>query len=131
MSDSRFEPKAPFSDEEIGRIEKRLGRELPSDYRDFVKQYGGAFVSGLVDGSGSLPILVFFNFSRILEELETHTALRKQGALPFADCEFGNLWVLAKDNSVHFLVTYGGKSTQEKVSDSFQDFIDRIVVADE
>jgi hypothetical protein len=130
MSDPRFEAKTPYSDEEIRAIEKELGRELPPAYRHFVKQYGGAFVGGFVDGEWE--VLDFFDASTVLEDLRgTFSDFRDIGALPFARDVGGNLWVLTEDNSVHFLVNYSGSSTAEKISDSFQDFLDRIVLEDD
>jgi hypothetical protein len=131
MSDPRFEGKEPYSDELLAEVEKRLGRELPRDYRDFVKQYGGAFVGGAVDGSTAWSVLGFYKAASILERISFFTELTEQGALNFARDELGNMWVLAGDNSIHFLVTYAGKSSAEKVSDSFQDFLDRIVPDEE
>jgi hypothetical protein len=61
MPDSRFKPDKPFSEAEITEIERVLGRPLPKDYCEFVKEYGGAFVGGLIDGSDELPILAFFS----------------------------------------------------------------------
>jgi hypothetical protein len=128
MSDPRFEAKTPFSDEEIRAIEKELGRELPPAYRHFVEQYGGAFVCGSVDGNYRWEVLGFYRASTVLEDLRgTFSDFRDIGALPFAHDIFGNLWVLTEDNSVHFLVNDKGESSAEKISDSFQDFLDRIV----
>jgi hypothetical protein len=131
MSDPRFEGKEPYSDELIGEIETKIGRVLPQDYRDFVKQYGGAFVAGCVDGDRGWSVLGFARADRILGNISFFDELTEQGALNFAKDELGNLWVLAADNSIHFLVTYAGKSSAEKISDSFQDFIDRIVPIEE
>jgi hypothetical protein len=129
MSDPRFQARTPFSDGEIRDIEKELGRELPPSYRHFVEQYGGAFVGGSVDGEWD--VLDFFDASTVLEDLRgTFSDYRDIGALPFASDVGGNLWVLTEDNSVHFLVNYSGSSSAEKISDSFQDFLDRIVEDD-
>jgi hypothetical protein len=130
MPDSRFEAAKPFSEADITEIERVLGRPLPSDYCDFVKEYGGAFVGGLIDGSDELPILGFFSASEddgILRSLKSYTDLRDDGVLPFADCELGNLYVLTQKNAVYYINYYGGKTTVRKVADSFQDFVARIV----
>lgn len=131
MPDSRFEPAKPFSEAEIGEIQNVLGRELPKDYCEFVKEYGGAFVGGLIDGAEDLPILVFFGTDEdkgILHKLKIHPDLRRDGVLPIADCELGNLYVLTSENAVYYINYYGGATTARKVSDSFGDFIARIVV---
>ena len=131
VPNSRFEPATPFSEAEICEIEKAVGRQLPENYREFVKEYGGAFVGGLIDGSEELPILTFFRAAGVLSNLETHPDLREIGALPIADCEFGNLYVLEQSNTVHYITYYGGKTAARKVADSFEDFLARIVVPPE
>jgi hypothetical protein len=130
MPDSRFRPAKPFSDAELAEIERVLGRPLPKDYREFVKEYGGAFVGGLIDGSKDLPILAFFGAGEdggVLGQLRSYTDLRDDSMLPFADCELGNLYVLTPENTVYYINYYGGKTTVQKVADSFQDFVARIV----
>jgi hypothetical protein len=134
MPDPRFEPATPFSEAEIREIESVLGRALPGDYCEFVKEYGGAFVGGEVDGDAGLSILNLFGPDEehgVLSTLKTHPDLRDDGILPFADCELGNLWVLDQKNAVHYINYYGGKTTARKVADSFQDLIARIVVSEE
>jgi hypothetical protein len=134
MGDPRFEAAPPFSDVEISEIEAVLGRRLPDDYLEFVKQYGGAFVGGLVDGSEELPILTFFdagNDRGVLSKLSAHPDLRGDSILPIADCELGNLYVLTKENAVYYIDYYGGKAASRKVSNSFHDFVTRIVISEE
>ncbi len=131
MPDARFEVEVPFSDSDIRQIESAIGRELPKSHTDFVKKYGGAFVGGLVDGSDDLPILTFFDTSKeksVLASFGTHPDLRGDGVLPIADCELGNLYVLDRDNTVHYISYYGGKTEASKVADTFEDFVARIVV---
>jgi hypothetical protein len=104
---------------------------LPSAYRSFAKKYGGAFVGGLVDGSEDLPILTFFGArgdSGILSKLATHPDLKNEGALPIADCELGNLYVLDREGAVHYISYYCGVTNARRVSDFFEDFLERIVV---
>lgn len=134
MSDPQFEPVSPLPDVKIDQIEKVLGRELPKDYCDFIKQYGGAFVGGLIDGSLQLPILTFFGADEktgILAKLQTHPDFRDDGVLPIADCELGNLYILSRENAVHYINYYGGETTARKVADSFQEFVSRIVVSND
>lgn len=130
MIDPRIEPAKPFSIEEIAAIEAALGRKLPRAYTDFVARYGGAFVGGSLDGKGRFAILAFFtadNESGILKKLGAYPDLRDDGVLPIADCELGNLHVLRLDGSVWYLNYYGGRTSAERVADSFQDFVERIV----
>lgn len=134
MTDSRFEPSVPFSEVEINEIEGEIYRKLPDSYRDFVKVYGGAFVGGLIDGSEDFPILGFFSASgknSVLGRLEAHQDLKEDRILPIADCELGNLYVLDSNNSVHYINYYGGKTSAKKVAQTFQEFIDRIIVTEE
>lgn len=134
MLDLRFDPAPPFSDQELREIESVLGREVPEDYRAFVQQYGGAFVGGLVDGAEELPVLTFFGADAengVLSKLRTHPDLREERALPFADCELGNLYVLDRQNVVRFINFYGGSTSVRKVADSFNEFLSRIVVQNE
>src|SRR5688572_25966831 len=97
MPDSRFEPATPLSETEIEELETALGRQLPRDYRDFLKQYGGALVGASVDGTEELSILSFFGAEKdkgLLSTLNAHPDLRDDSALPIADCALGNIYVL-------------------------------------
>ena len=134
MTSLVLEPATPFSDSDIKEIEGAIGRALPVDYCVFVRKYGGAFVGGLVNGSDGLPILAFMGPDEengVLSALKTHPDLRSEGILPFADCELGNLYVLDRQNAVHYLNYYNGDATAQKVADSFQDFIERISIPEE
>ncbi|NHZ65636.1 SMI1/KNR4 family protein [Massilia genomosp. 1] len=134
MPDSRFEPAAPLTDADIDELELSLGRKLPKEYCEFIKQFGGAFVGGSIDTADDLPILAFFGVDKGkggLDKLRAHPDLRNDGVLPIADCELGNLYVLDRKNAVHHLNFYGGKTSSRKVAHSFQEFVARIVVQDE
>lgn len=130
MKDLEFTPDKPFSDAEISRIQEVIGRKLPKDYCEFVKKYGKAFVNGLFDGDENFPILTFFAADEdngILYKLKMYSDLREEGILPFARCELGNLYVLTRDNSVHYINYYGGRAAAQRIADCFQDFVTRIV----
>ncbi|WP_367871861.1 SMI1/KNR4 family protein [Luteolibacter sp. Populi] len=130
MLESQIEPDGPFSESYVQAVENALGRKLPDDYRQFVKKYGGAFVGGSL---GDFSILGFFDGDEndgILSVLESHDDLRDDGVLPIADDELGNLYVMNKQNSIYYINYYGGGPSVERVAESFQDFIDRIVVRD-
>lgn len=131
MIDSRIKAATPFTETELTKIEQVLGRELPGDYREFVRTYGGAFVGGLVDGDLELPILAFFGADKVLLSLRLYTDLKDDGVLPIADCELGNLYVIDRENVVHYINYYGGRTTARKVTSQFSDLLDRIVVSDE
>lgn len=129
MTDPRFEPSTPFTDRDIREIEESLSRKLPEDYLEFVKQYGGAFVGGQVEGAQTTSILGFSEaqeYKGPSSLLETYSDLRRAGALPFADCEFGNIYVLTATNEVFYISYTEGETSSFKVSDSFSDFISRI-----
>jgi hypothetical protein len=134
MPSPLLEPAIPFSHAQIKEIEQSIGHQLPKDYSEFVGTYGGAFVGGSIDGSLDLPILAFFSAdekSGILSKLRTYQDLQKEGVLPIADCELGNLYVLDRENAIHYLNYYGGKTTARKVASSFGEFLARVVVEDE
>ncbi|HZW07425.1 MAG TPA: SMI1/KNR4 family protein [Phycisphaerales bacterium] len=131
MSDPRFEASTPFTEEEISRIERVLGRPLPADYTAFVRAYGGVFVSGLVDGDAALALDGFDGADAILSSLSTLTDLRKDGILPFATCVLGNRFVLDRHNAVHYINYYGGKTTTQRLAGTFGELLPRIVVVDD
>jgi hypothetical protein len=128
MLDARLEAASPFSQSEIGDIEKALARSLPAAYREFVLVYGGAFVGGSVDGSNDLPVLKFLSASSVLSALAQYADLKTDRILPFARCELGNLYVLDEADAIHYINYYGGKTTVLKISGDFRDFLARIVV---
>lgn len=130
MLDSRIEPDDPLTEADIAKLEKVLGHPVSQEYSDFACHYGGAFVGGLVDGDTELPILTFFDLEKLLSMLEIYTDLRDDGVLPVADCALGNLYVLDRENSVHYINYYGGRTTARKVAGSFVDFLARIVVTE-
>jgi hypothetical protein len=131
MIDPRIEPAAPFTAMELTKIEQILGRPLPEDYRDFASAYGGAFVGGLIDGDTELPILTFFSADAVVSKLETHTDLKSDGVLPFADCELGNLYVIDQEGAVYYINYYGGSTSARRVANRFTDLLPRVVVSDE
>jgi hypothetical protein len=130
MIDPRIEATTPFTETELNKIEQVLRRPLPKDYRDFAIAYGGAFVGGLIDDNPELPILTFLSADATLEKLEMHSDLRSDGILPVADCELGNLYVLDRENAVHYINYYGGSTSAINVTDRFSEFLARIVVCD-
>lgn len=129
MPDPKFEDCTPFTDQDILNIEGLLGRELPDDYRNFVKEYGGCFIAGEVDGSDGFSIDKFYKAQAYttkgggVPEWEEYQDI---GALPFAKCIMGNVFVMTKNNAIHYVNYYGGKTTTQKIADSFGDFISRV-----
>lgn len=126
-----IEAGTPFTRQELDEIAESVGRDLPKDYRDFVMKYGGAFVGGLVDGSLEFPILAFFRASSVLSSLDWHRDLKEANALPFADCELGNLWILDKNNKVHYINYYNKETKVHRVSCSFSEFLSRLTPEDD
>lgn len=134
MPSPLLEPAIPFSHAQINEIEQSIGHQLPQDYLEFVRTFGGAFVGGSIDGSPDLPILAFFSASGrggILSKLRAYQDLKKEGVLPIADCELGNLYVLDPENAIHYLNYYGGKTTARRVASSFGEFLARVIVEDD
>ncbi len=106
---------------------------MPSAYRGFLKEFGGCFVGGLIDGSVDLPISQFLGTGEcgILWTLRGVDEFKKYSILPIATCEFGNLYAFDLKNAVHYINYYGGQTLTMKVADSFQEFLDRIVPEEE
>ena len=131
--DPRIKTGTPLSDVAIDAVESALGRDLPADYRAFVAAHGDAFVGGYVDDADALPVLSLFNDAQIRQCLATQDDLRVEGLLPFGSCELNNLWVIdcKVDHSVHYINYYGGQTKAHRVADTFEDFIQRIVIRDE
>jgi SMI1 / KNR4 family (SUKH-1) len=130
MAARRFGPGTPLTLHDLAEIETALGRVLHPAYRAFAREYGDAFVGGLVDGSEDLPILQFLGARRILSSIAMLRDLTEIGAFSFADCELGNPYVMDVDGSIFYIDYYGGTTRAHRVSDSFEDFLDRIVVED-
>lgn len=133
MPDSRFRPDTSFSDEDIALIEKRLKRNLPDDYINFIKEYGPAFVGGAVDGDEGLAISGFEGHGEngVSEMLDMYDDLWDNSLFPFASCVLGNVWILDENNEVFYINYYGGTTKAVKVAENFQEFLDRIIVTDE
>ncbi len=130
MSDSRFEDSTPYSVAILQDLETQLGRKLSDDFRKFALSTGGCFIGGAVDGNDEFPILEIYGPREIVDNLKLFSEYADIGALIFGICGFGNPYVLTVDNKVLFMVNYAGKSEVKHVADSFQNFIDRIVVSD-
>jgi hypothetical protein len=85
----------------------------------------------LIDGDTELPILTFFSADAVVSKLETHTDLKSDGVLPFADCELGNLYVIDQEGAVYYINYYGGSTSARRVANRFTDLLPRVVVSDE
>lgn len=131
MPDLRFEKTQGFSGAQIVAIELKIGRRLPDAFSHFLKEYGGAFVGGSIDGSHDFSVLAFFGpepESGILSRIEAYPDLKEEGVLPIACCELGNIFVLDRQNAVYFINYYGGRTSASKVASSFEEFLARIVI---
>jgi len=134
MPDPRFEPATPFTDQDINDIQKHLGRELPEDYRRFVKEFGGAFIGGEIEGPKRTSILGLFEadeYKGPSSLIMTYADLCRAGSFPFADCEFGNPYILNAADEVYYIDYTNGDSSPFKVAGSFRDFISHIVIEEE
>ena len=90
-------------------------------------------MGGQLKGSKTTSILGFSEadeYKGASSLFETYADLREIKSLPFADCEFGNPYVLTSTNEVYYLDYTGGYVSSQKVADSFEEFISRIVVDD-
>ncbi|MGN6820299.1 MAG: SMI1/KNR4 family protein [Sphingomonas sp.] len=128
MTELQIEPGTTFSDDDITSIEASLGRRLPVEYVKFVKEYGSAFVGGLIDGDQSLPILTFFGPRQIVLNINSTEDFTADQILPFARCELGNIWAMDASGVVHYINYYGGRTVIQRVDNSFERFVDRIVL---
>ena len=72
---------------------------------------------------------MFFDAEDTLLTIATYTDLAELGILPFARCELGNLYLLETDGAVHYVDYYGSRQGTKMVSETFQSFVDRIVVS--
>jgi hypothetical protein len=128
----KLEVEDPFSDAEIRNIEEAIGRSLPKDYLDFVRKFGSPFVAGSVDGSQHFAIQGFLDAGDVVDYIEMNTELAAEGAFAIAQSDSGNPYVIAENDSVYYIDYYSsmhGKDLKaEKVSDSFSDFVARIVL---
>jgi len=131
---SQIEPSTPLSDADLDRLETQLGRSLPEDYRKFMREYGGAFVGGSIDGGEELSVLRFFGLQAdgtAAAASGFFTEFIEVGMLPVANCILGGIYVLKPDNSIWFRLVYSGKLVLRQVAGSFGEFRDRIVVRDD
>ncbi len=134
MIDPRFEPAIPLPKEQLEEITSLIGHALPETYSDFILEYGGAFVGGYVDGNEALPVMSFFGAEPdrgLISRLGAYPDFARRGILPIASCELGNLYVLERDGSVHYVNYYGASVVTKKVADSFGDFVSRIVITED
>jgi cell wall assembly regulator SMI1 len=86
----------PGSVEQIARLEARLGRVLPEDYRDYLlAQDGGRLAdnSGALDtifGLGDVP-----DWASLWDKLDVLTDRMPSWMLPVADDAYGNLYAIS------------------------------------
>ncbi len=86
----------PSSPEQIARLEERLGRALPADYRDYLlAQDGGRLASndGAVDtifGLGDVP-----DWASMWDKLDVLKDRMPSWLVPVADDAYGNLYAVS------------------------------------
>ncbi len=91
------EPQAPASEESIQRLERQIGRPLPSGYRDFLRQHDG----GPLDLNDKAANEVFGlgddvpDFASMWQKLETYRERVPDWLLPVANDSFGNLFTVS------------------------------------
>jgi cell wall assembly regulator SMI1 len=93
----RREP--PASAEQVNRLEQRVGRPLPPEYRDYLRQQDGGRLDNnnrainTVFGVGDVP-----EWASIWDVLETYSERVPDWLLPVADDAFGNLFAVSLRN---------------------------------
>jgi cell wall assembly regulator SMI1 len=91
------EPQAPASEESIQRLERQIGRPLPSGYRDFLRQHDG----GPLDLNDKAVNEVFGlgddvpDFASMWQKLETYRERVPDWLLLVANDSFGNLFTIS------------------------------------
>ena len=125
---SGIEPALAFTDTELAMIERALRRPVPASYRQFVKEYGGAFVGGSLDGGDEYSILAFDTAANIRRNFELLPEYSADGMLIFANCEQGGIYVINHDDTIWYRLVWCGKTTSVRVANSFDEFRDRIVI---
>src|SRR5262245_58742105 len=91
------ESQLPASGESIQRLERHIGRPLPSGYRDFLRQHDG----GPLDLNDKAVNEVFGlgddvpDFASMWHNLETYRERVPDWLLPVADDSFGNLFTIS------------------------------------
>jgi cell wall assembly regulator SMI1 len=93
----RREP--PASAELINRLEQRVGRPLPPEYRDYLREQDGGRLDNnsrainTIFGIGDVP-----EWASMWDVLETYSERVPDWLLPVADDAFGNLYAVSLRN---------------------------------
>src|SRR5687767_6495775 len=93
----RREP--PASAELINRLEQRVGRPLPPEYRDYLREQDGGRLDNnsrainTIFGIGEVP-----EWASMWDVLETYSERVPDWLLPVADDAFGNLYAVSLRN---------------------------------
>lgn len=143
----------PMGLAELSALERRLGVTLPQAYRDFLLQVGGV----LFHSTNVSPIEIRAQFGNVehvcvlfgseadrgalLENMEDYQGRIPKNPIPIGSDPYGNLHCLGvrgkELGKIYFWDHEGpGKTEQDwknvtLVASSFEDFIDRLVKADE
>lgn len=120
-----LEPAARYAEEELDAMEQSIGWCLAPRYREFLMEFGGAFVGGCVRG---MSILGFFGKEHDALSRWTRAAdgFIASGWLPIANDEVGSLFLLSRDGEVRRAQAYGGRYDVARVAGSFDEFLEAI-----
>jgi len=125
--DIRIEPTEPL----VEAVEAKISQALPSDYREFLLDYGGSALPGG-------RVSVFYGFYEelsydLLSAIEAHRDQVPEHFLPIADDLPGNLYCLSLDGPSKGAVFYWDRDTAEilLVSEDFDSFLESIEPEDE
>jgi len=97
MTVAYLEREAPAPEEQIERLERRVGGRLPDEYRGFLRQQDGGRLADNTDavkeifGLGSnVP-----EFASLWHKLDVYNGRVPEWLLPVAEDEFGNLFAIS------------------------------------
>lgn len=134
-------PVVPFlllkSPEVIGSFEEHIGKELPSDYKEFIVKYNGGYPqepNSIID-NWNVSVRCFFgldvnNNYNLGHVLNLYKDVIPLNSIPIAEDNSGNLIVLSLEKpSYGEIFFWDHEGIKLKIiAQSFTDFIDSLVV---
>lgn len=125
----------PASEEEISAAEARLGIKLPVILRDIQARFGRCMFTGeALINSGSEPLGVFTLFGckgtvgNLASDFESHSDMKQEGMVPFADDLFNNRFVWNSKQGEVFFIDYANRNPPCQIAASLDEFFCMIEV---